>query len=130
MSIQVIIFIYIICVYKILNILLGLAVIFSESGKTVRYVSKYRPCCPVLVVTSNPELARTCSILYAMYVMKLPDPINGPTQSYVDSAIDFGVRNGLCVPGKEVLVLTSTKVTQTAIHYKGNFLFCLIFFKK
>ncbi len=37
-------------------------VVFSETGKTARLVSKYRPACPVLVVTSNPQLARYCQV--------------------------------------------------------------------
>jgi hypothetical protein len=43
-------------------------VVLSETGKTPRLLAKYRPPCPVLVVTSSPTLARTCACLYAMHV--------------------------------------------------------------
>jgi pyruvate kinase len=47
-------------------------VAFSEGGTTARLVSKYRPCCPVLLVTSNAQLAKHCSALFGMYPMLLP----------------------------------------------------------
>lgn len=43
-------------------------IIFSETGKTPRLLAKYRPVAPVLVVTSNATLAKSCSALYAMNV--------------------------------------------------------------
>ncbi len=46
----------------------GMIIIFSENGKTPRLLAKYRPPAPVLVVTSNAALARSCSLMYAMIV--------------------------------------------------------------
>lgn len=46
----------------------GMLVVFSENGKTARLIAKYRPCVPVLLVTSNEKLARACSSLYAVEV--------------------------------------------------------------
>ena len=46
----------------------GMIVVFSENGKTARLIAKYRPCAPVLLVTSNDKLARACSSLYAVEV--------------------------------------------------------------
>jgi pyruvate kinase len=46
----------------------GMLVVFSENGKTARLIAKYRPCVPVLLVTSNDKLARACSSLYAVEV--------------------------------------------------------------
>lgn len=87
---------------------------FSEGGKTVRMISKYRPTCPVLVVTANPVLARQCSVYFSAHVMLLEKPIQGELQPYVTKALDYAVKKGLCVSGKEVLVLTSTTVSNEA----------------
>ena len=46
----------------------GMIIVFSENGKTARLIAKYRPCAPVLLVTSNDKLARACSSLYAVEV--------------------------------------------------------------
>ncbi len=35
-------------------------VVLTETGTTARLVSKYRPPCPFLVLTSSPEIARQC----------------------------------------------------------------------
>ena len=44
--------------------------------------------------------------------MLLSKPISAPSeiQSHIDSALKYGVDHGLCMAGKEVLVLTSTSV--------------------
>ena len=110
-------------------------VVFSENGKTARLIAKYRPCAPVLLVTSNVKLARVsisilieslltimnysdpsfiqaCSTLYSVYPMLLGKPISSTSeiQVHIDGALKYGVENGLCMAGKEVLVLTSTSV--------------------
>ncbi|CAD7703688.1 unnamed protein product [Ostreobium quekettii] len=89
----------------------GMVVAFSEEGKTARLIAKYRPCCPVLVVTSNPTLSRQASVLFSAHVMLLDKKISGPLQACVTKALQHGVDTGICTPGKEVLVLTSTAVT-------------------
>lgn len=74
-------------------------------------ISKYRPTCPLLVVTANEVLARQCSVYFSAHVMLLEKAIEGEIQPYVTRALDYAVQNGLCVSGKEVLVLTSTTVS-------------------
>lgn len=87
---------------------------FSEGGKTVKMIAKYRPPCPLLVVTANKTLARQCSIYFSAYTMLLDKPIHGEIKSYVSLALEYGVRTGLCMPGKEVLILTSTLVNSNS----------------
>lgn len=79
-------------------------VVFSEGGKVARLLAKYRPCAPVLVVTSNARLARFCSPLFGCYPKLLPMPIRDVKgmQNAVAEAMAFGVEKGLCVAGKEV----------------------------
>lgn len=91
----------------------GLIIVFSETGNSGRLLAKYRPCVPVLLVTSNVKLARACASLYAVqpYVMDAPIQRKEDIQVQVDNAVDYAVLMGLCLPGKEVIVMTSTKVT-------------------
>lgn len=90
----------------------GLIIVFSEAGKSARLIAKYRPCAPVMLVTSNVKLARTCSSLYALtpYLLDAPIQHAEDIQAHVDRALKHAVDTGLCMSGKEVLVMTSTKV--------------------
>ncbi|PNW83558.1 hypothetical protein CHLRE_05g234700v5 [Chlamydomonas reinhardtii] len=92
----------------------GMIVVFSEGGKVARLVAKYRPCAPVLVVTSNAGLARYCSSLFGCYPRLLPEPIKdvAAMPKAVSEAMAYGVERGLCVAGKEVIVLVSNMVAK------------------
>lgn len=35
-------------------------IVLTESGRTARMVSKYRPACPIIAVTRSPDIARQC----------------------------------------------------------------------
>lgn len=95
----------------------GMLVVFSESGKMARLAAKYRPCVPLLVVTSNAALARRCSALFACHALLLDEPMQdrGAVFSTLKRSLKHGVAAGLCVPGKEVVVLASTAVTQSGV---------------
>jgi pyruvate kinase len=101
----------------------GMVVVFSEQGKMARYAAKYRPCAPILVVTSNEHLARACSANYACYPMLLNEPMrsNADIFKVLKRSLAFGVANGLCVPGKEIVVLASTAVTTASMHEGESF---------
>lgn len=80
----------------------GMIMVFSENGKVARLLAKYRPCAPVLVVTSKREIARYCSALFGMYPLLLDKPISDSDQmpAAVTKALEFGVETGLCVAGE------------------------------
>ncbi|GLI64206.1 hypothetical protein VaNZ11_007398 [Volvox africanus] len=92
----------------------GMIVVFSEGGKVARLLAKYRPYAPVLVVTSNASLARYCAALFGCHPKLLSKPIRDVTevQTALADAMAYGVERGLCVAGKEVLVLVSNKVAR------------------
>jgi len=94
----------------------GMIIVFSEHGKTARLLAKYRPCAPVLLVTSNVKLARSCATLFAMYPFLLDAPINSvdEIEGHVEKALNYSVEAGLCMAGKEVIVFTSTSVAAAA----------------
>jgi pyruvate kinase len=95
----------------------GMLVVFSESGKMARLVAKYRPCAPVLVVTSCQTVARACSAYYACYPMLLDKPMANKAAIFttMKQSLKYGVEVGLCVPGKEVVILASTAVTASGV---------------
>lgn len=95
----------------------GLIVVFSESGKMARLVAKYRPSAPVLVVTSNASLSRACSAYFSTYAMLLDAPManRGEMAAALTRALEYAVSSGLCVPGKEVVVLASTAATASGV---------------
>eukprot|EP00798_Chlamydomonas_sp_ICE-L_P026970 gene26970-34984_t len=90
----------------------GMIVVFSEHGKTPRLIAKYRPPAPVLVVTSCPKLARSCASQYGMHPMLLDKPVEKKEdlEKHIEKALAYGVEIGICMAGKEVIVLTSTSV--------------------
>lgn len=91
----------------------GMIVIFSEGGRTARMVAKYRPSVPVLVVSSSKELAQQCEIMFGLHSMVLDAPVSSLKQmkDTVKIAILHGRDKGLCMAGKEVVVVFSTSVT-------------------
>lgn len=101
----------------------GMLVVFSENGKMARYAAKYRPCAPILVVTSNPNLARACSAHFACYAMLLPAPMRSKSDIFraMKLSLKYGVEKGICVPGKEVVVLASTAVATASTQGEHHF---------
>jgi hypothetical protein len=82
----------------------------------INAVLSCRPCAPILVVTSNANLARECSAHFALYSMLLPSPMRSKSEIFctLKQSLRYGVEKGLCVPGKEVVVLASTAVAVDA----------------
>ena len=99
------------CAAKTSNeIVPGLIVVFSEAGMMPGLIAKYRPTVPVMVLTTQPDLARRCACLYGVYPYVIEEtPKTGKeVQQQVWLAMNMAVRDKLCVSGKEVIVITST----------------------
>ncbi|CAG9465389.1 unnamed protein product [Pedinophyceae sp. YPF-701] len=90
----------------------GLILVFSEAGKMPRLIAKYKPAVPVMVLTTNEALARQCSTLFGVYPHMIKSaPTNArQMQQMVWICMNDAVKSGLCVAGKEVIVMTSTLV--------------------
>ena len=72
--------------------------LMSTSGETARLVSKYRPPCPILVVTRNIYTTRTCHLSRGTYPFHYPLPhIEDMSrwQEDVDNRIKFGLSEAL-----------------------------------
>eukprot|EP01137_Pigoraptor_chileana_P013721 Opistho-2@67558 len=77
----------------------------TDTGRTARALSKYRPAVPVLVVTPNAATARQCQISKSLLpiVMAFPeDDQNDPS----DAAIEQAVRLGYVRRNDNIIVLT------------------------
>lgn len=76
----------------------GAILLMSTSGQTARLVSKYRPQCPILMVTRNQYTARSCHLYRGCYPFHYPLPhIEDKTrwQEDVDNRIKFGLSEAL-----------------------------------
>ncbi len=50
----------------------GLVVVVTSTGRVARYVAKYRPNVPVLVITDSPQVKRHTNMMYAAYPYHVP----------------------------------------------------------
>ncbi|KAF3938884.1 hypothetical protein ABW19_dt0209413 [Dactylella cylindrospora] len=92
-------------------------VVLSTSGKTARLCSKYRPPCPVLMVTRNGAAARRSHLYRGVYPFHYPE--SKPDfnvvvwQEDVDKrlrwGIDEGIKLGILKPGDVVIAVQGWK---------------------
>lgn len=96
------------------DIMPGMILVFSEGGTMPRMVAKYRPCVPVMVVTSNQELSRHCQAMFGLYTMLLDKPVASvkAMKETVTMALRHARDVGLCMPGKEVVVFISSRIAR------------------
>lgn len=76
----------------------GAILLMSTSGNTARLVSKYRPSCPILVVTRNEKTARGVHLYRGCYPFHYPMPrpeTNEKWQEDVDNRIKYGLAEAL-----------------------------------
>lgn len=77
-------------------------IVLSISGSTARLLSKYRPNCPILMVTRNPNCARFSHLYRGVYPFIYPKPkplsvvdwqndVEMRLKWGIDSAIDLGI---------------------------------------
>lgn len=79
----------------------------TETGNTARLVSKYRPACPILAVTSSEKVARQLTVCRAV-VPYVVDSMKG-TDQIINTALDFAKKLKLINDGDRV-VLTSGNI--------------------
>jgi len=75
----------------------------TESGRTAHIISKFRPQCPVLCVTTSAQVARQSLIHRSLYPFVLPQEEN---LLKIEQSLDFAKREGFVVP-KDTVVFTS-----------------------
>ncbi|MBW0525791.1 hypothetical protein O181_065506 [Austropuccinia psidii MF-1] len=76
----------------------GAIIVMSTSGNTARLVSKYRPACPIITLTRNPQTARQIHLHRGCYpfFFDSPRPTNAAGwQADVDNRIKYGLTRAL-----------------------------------
>jgi len=83
-----------------------LIVVVTSGGLAARAVSKYRPPCPVLVVTADPAVARQTGAFFAQYPMCVPDLAAEDWGALrAGAAVAKAVAMGLCGGGGNIVVV-------------------------
>lgn len=73
-------------------------IVLSTSGETARYVSKYRPQVPIIMVTRSDHTARFCHLYRGVwpFVFRQPKPVTGEAwQEGVDDRLKFGLERAM-----------------------------------
>lgn len=90
----------------------GAILLMSTSGNTARLVSKYRPRCPILVITRDHHTARAVHLFRGCYPHHYPHPrpdTSSKWQEDVDNRIKYGLaealRLGIVEKGSTCVVL-------------------------
>eukprot|EP00122_Pirum_gemmata_P015354 Pgem_evm1s14349 len=66
-------------------------IVLSTSGSTARLVSKYRPRCPIFMITRNAQVARQSHLYRGVFPMYYPEDPLDSFQDDVDKRIKWAV---------------------------------------
>ncbi|OQO12891.1 Pyruvate kinase [Cryoendolithus antarcticus] len=79
----------------------GAIVVLTTSGNTARLVSKYRPVCPIIMVSRNASASRYSHLYRGVYPFhypqEKPDFSKHPWQEDVDNRLKFGIMNAIAL---------------------------------
>jgi pyruvate kinase len=80
----------------------NLIIVLSDTGNTVRFVSKYRPHTPILCITSTPKTARQVLVSRSTVALLVEDMHK--TDELIKRAISYAKENGILKDGDYFLV--------------------------
>ncbi|GKV69581.1 pyruvate kinase [Sporosarcina sp. NCCP-2716] len=90
--------------YTAINLKVNAVIAPTESGTTARMISKYRPGCPIISVTSSEATARRLTLVWGAY------PIVGSRVTSIDSILDESVEQSVkhkYVTHGDVVIITA-----------------------
>ncbi|GAM89394.1 hypothetical protein ANO11243_074320 [Dothideomycetidae sp. 11243] len=77
----------------------GAILVLTTSGTTARLVSKYRPVCPIIMVTRNARASRYSHLYRGVYPFMFPEPKpdfkSSPWQEDVDRRLKWGIMGAI-----------------------------------
>jgi pyruvate kinase len=85
----------------------------TTSGSTARLVSKYKPPCPILVVTRNEQVTRQMHLyrgcIPVLYTGCASDIWQDDVDKRIQSAIEIGTKRGFMVKGNAIIAIQGWK---------------------
>lgn len=98
----------------------------TESGRTARMISKYRPKAPIVAVTSNPSVSRRLSLVWGVYPKM--SVFATTTDEMLDIAVQESLNSGIVKHGDLVVITAGVPVGEAGttnlmkIHVVGDIL--------
>lgn len=94
----------------------GAIVVLSTSGSTARFCSKFRPLCPIIMVTRNEQAARQAHLSRGVYPFVFPEPKAQSIEDWqndVERRIRWGIEQAIELkimePGTPVVTIQGWK---------------------
>ncbi len=66
------------------------AIVFTRSGLASQVIAKYRPPCPVIVLSDHDWVLRQCSLTYGLYPLRVEVTGMEDRRKAVEQAIEYG----------------------------------------
>ena len=88
----------------------GAILVLTTSGKSARLISKYRPVCPIIMVTRNPTASRVSPLFLFLFISLPPSPV--PTR-FSRSFLDPPVSN--LKPNNSILISTAASTPSSSL---------------
>lgn len=80
----------------------------TQSGHSAKIVSKYRPECPIIAVTPNPQVARKLALNWGVYPVVADQVIS--TDDLINRSADIALKTGLVKKGDLVVIAAGIPV--------------------
>ncbi len=109
-----------------LNLEVNAIITPTESGRTARMISKYRPKAPIVAVTSNPSVSRRLSLVWGVYPQM--SVFATTTDEMLDIAVQESLNSGIVKHGDLVVITAGVPVGEAGttnlmkIHVVGDIL--------
>ena len=84
-------------------------VAITDSGFAARMVSRSRPACPILALTSDPVVYRQCALTWGCYPVFSEKPIIGDSEVF-DMAEEFALSTGAAKNGEVIVAIAGVPV--------------------
>ena len=81
-------------------------IVLTETGSSGRYVSKYKPSCPVVVVTPSDQTYRSCLLSRSLYPLTVDSSVEYDHDQLVKAGMAYAKKNKWISKGGQVIVVS------------------------